>query len=277
MQQPELGLRLCALRKENNMTQEELAEKSHVSVRTIQRVEAGEVTPRMVTVRILLEALGVDYQSFLTQPNETMNTQTASTAPDRNTLLVAAISGIIYLVSEVILGALDVAWFTGIGNRGTWLNPSYIGLTGLMVVSFFLFARGFVAMGALFGNTLLKVTVWLLMVMTFVTAVVDVTTLWVRDTEGWWLPYAAIAVLAGATSIAFGIALIRLQDGMGELARVVGILEILMGFMLVTVVMFFFAMVLLIPIVVIEVVLLYRCYEYLSRSDDGQVNRHTGN
>src|SRR5690606_30839986 len=128
------------LRKENNLTQEELAEKSHVSVRTIQRVEAGEVTPRMVTIRILLGALGVDYQSFSTQPNDTMNTHTTSTTPDRNTLLVAAISGIIYLVSEVILGALDVAWFTGIGDWDAWLNPVYIGLTGVMVVSFFLFA-----------------------------------------------------------------------------------------------------------------------------------------
>ena len=46
MQQPELGRRLTALRKERTLTQEELVEKSHVSVRTIQRIEAGEVLPR---------------------------------------------------------------------------------------------------------------------------------------------------------------------------------------------------------------------------------------
>jgi transcriptional regulator with XRE-family HTH domain len=43
MQQPELGKRLTALRKKRNLTQEELVEKSHVSVRTIQRIESGEV------------------------------------------------------------------------------------------------------------------------------------------------------------------------------------------------------------------------------------------
>ena len=57
MQQPELGKRLAALRKEKTLTQEELAEKSHVSVRTIQRIEAGQILPRMSTVKILLEAL----------------------------------------------------------------------------------------------------------------------------------------------------------------------------------------------------------------------------
>ncbi|HEY3430664.1 MAG TPA: helix-turn-helix transcriptional regulator, partial [Cyclobacteriaceae bacterium] len=53
MQQPELGIRLTALRKEKNLTQEELVAKSNVSVRTIQRIEAGEVLPRMSTVKIL--------------------------------------------------------------------------------------------------------------------------------------------------------------------------------------------------------------------------------
>jgi transcriptional regulator with XRE-family HTH domain len=72
MQQPELGRRLTALRKEKNLTQEELVEKSHVSVRTIQRIEAGEVLPRTITVKILLEALGESYDSFFnqTKPND---------------------------------------------------------------------------------------------------------------------------------------------------------------------------------------------------------------
>jgi predicted transcriptional regulator len=55
MQQREPGRRLTALRK--NLTQEELVEKSHVSLRTIQRIEAGEVLPRMSTVKILLGVL----------------------------------------------------------------------------------------------------------------------------------------------------------------------------------------------------------------------------
>src|SRR3954468_20838274 len=109
MQQPELGKRLTALRKEKNMTQEELVEKSHVSVRTIQRIEAGEVLPRMSTVKILLKALGGNYESFLTKPamEEQKN---ISPYANRNTLLAAVLAGIVYLVSQIILGAMDIDW-----------------------------------------------------------------------------------------------------------------------------------------------------------------------
>lgn len=129
MQQPELGRRLTALRKEKNLTQEELVEKSHVSVRTIQRIEAGEVLPRTITVKILLEALGESYDSFLTKQNQMMETQ-KSTLPTtyRNTLLIAVLAGAVYLISEIILGTMDIAWFTdgprlGISDECDLLRP----------------------------------------------------------------------------------------------------------------------------------------------------------
>ena len=114
MQQPELGKRLTALRKERNLTQEDLVEKSHVSVRTIQRIESGEVLPRLSTVKILLNALGESYESFSTKSTQVMEQQ-KSILPNvnRNILLVAALAGAVYLVSEIILGAMDLTWFTG--------------------------------------------------------------------------------------------------------------------------------------------------------------------
>lgn len=60
MRQPELGQKLVELRKQKNLTQEELAEICHLNVRSIQRVEAGKVTPRPFTLRMLSDAL--DYQ-----------------------------------------------------------------------------------------------------------------------------------------------------------------------------------------------------------------------
>src|SRR5689334_7718819 len=113
MQQPELGRRLTALRKARNLTQEELVEKNHVSVRTIQRIEAGEVLPRMSTVKILLEALGERYESFSATPPQVMETQ-KSILPkaNRNAVLVAALAGTVYLVSHIILAAMDIAWIT---------------------------------------------------------------------------------------------------------------------------------------------------------------------
>jgi len=55
MMQPDIGRRLAELRKQHGLTQEELAEKARLNVRTIQRVELGEVAPRPSTLRMLSE------------------------------------------------------------------------------------------------------------------------------------------------------------------------------------------------------------------------------
>lgn len=270
MQQPELGRRLTALRKERNLTQEELVEKSHVSVRTIQRIEAGEVLPRTITVKILLEALGESYESFSTQPNQVMETpKNILPTANRNALLVAVLAGAVYLISEVVLASMDMAWFVGNRDWGFRMNAIYTSLIVVMVISLALFARGFIVLSAVFENTLLKVASYLLIIATITKAILDVSFLSVEDMESIWAPYAGIAMLMGAVAIVFGAALIRLQDSMGELSRVAGILEIVMGCSLVVVVFYFISYVVFIPAVVVEILVLYRGYEYLSKSPEG--------
>lgn len=61
MKQPELGKKISNLRKERGLTQEELIEKCNISIRTIQRIEAGEVTPRSYTLKAIFEALEYDF------------------------------------------------------------------------------------------------------------------------------------------------------------------------------------------------------------------------
>lgn len=61
---------LSTLRQKLNLTQEELSEKSGVSVRTIQRVEAGTI-PQGFTLKALAEALGVSEAELLeTNPGQ---------------------------------------------------------------------------------------------------------------------------------------------------------------------------------------------------------------
>lgn len=272
MQQPELGQRLTALRKNKNLTQEQLVEKSHVSVRTIQRIEAGEVLPRMSTVIILLEALGESYESFSTNPTQVMEAEkTILPNANRNVVLVAALAGAVYLVSQIILGAMDIAWLAGDHDWEFRTNAMYTGLTVVMVVSYVLFARGFIALSNVFENTLLKVVAYMLMVATAGLGILDVTSLSAVDIEDLWLPYGAAAVIFGTLSIVFGVALIRLQDGMGELSRIAGILEIIFGCLLITVVLFFIAHVIMIPAVLVEILVLSRGYEYLSRAESERI------
>lgn len=268
MQQPELGRRLTALRKEKNLTQEELVEKSHVSVRTIQRIEAGEVLPRLSTIKILLSALGETYESFVANVTPDPSAQKNDLPANlRTVVLVAAVAGAVYLVAEIVRGVLDITRFTSHHDWTYSTQAIYICLTVVMVFSFALFARGYIVLANVFKNKLLNVIAYMLIVAMIGMGLLDIATLAVEDIENLWLPYASASLIFGALSIAFGISLIRLQDGMGELARIAGMLEIVVGFLLVTVVLFVIAYVVLIPATVIEILVLYRGYEYLSRSE----------
>ena len=60
MKQPELGKKIVELRTAKGLTQEELVELCNISIRTIQRIENGEVTPRSFTVKTILAALDYD-------------------------------------------------------------------------------------------------------------------------------------------------------------------------------------------------------------------------
>jgi transcriptional regulator with XRE-family HTH domain len=61
MKQPELGKKIAELRKAKGLTQEELVEKCNINVRTLQRIETGEATPRSYTIKTIFAALGFDY------------------------------------------------------------------------------------------------------------------------------------------------------------------------------------------------------------------------
>ncbi len=269
MQQPELGRRLTAFRKEKNMTQEELVEKSHVSVRTIQRIEAGEVLPRMTTVKILLEALGESYESFSAKQTQVMETHKSMLpSTNRNTLMIAVMAGAVYLISEIILGTMGVSRIINDGEWGVGMNAVYTSITIVMVISFALFAQGFIVLSSVFENTLLKVAAYLLVFAMVGKGILDVSSLSIDEIESMWIPYAVVAIILGAIGIVFGIALIRLQDSMGELSRFAGILEIIMGCLLITVVLFFISYVILVPAVVVEIIVLFRGYEYLSKQTE---------
>ena len=61
---PKIMNKLLSLREKLNLTQEELAEKSGVSVRTIQRIEAG-VIPKGHTLKVLAKTLNIDENRLL--------------------------------------------------------------------------------------------------------------------------------------------------------------------------------------------------------------------
>jgi transcriptional regulator with XRE-family HTH domain len=76
----ETGKLIKELRIKKGMTQEELADKTEVTARTIQRIENGEVDPRVYTLQMIAKALEVDYNLFVeTEPDEKQEIQQVNT------------------------------------------------------------------------------------------------------------------------------------------------------------------------------------------------------
>ena len=63
----EFGERLKELRTGLNYTQKELAEKTGLTLRTIQRIEKNEVKPSLYSLKVIGEALKTDVSEFAKQ------------------------------------------------------------------------------------------------------------------------------------------------------------------------------------------------------------------
>ena len=59
-----IGQEIKKLRLDKGMTQEELAERTNLSVRTIQRIENGDVDPRAYTLQTIASALEVEFEKL---------------------------------------------------------------------------------------------------------------------------------------------------------------------------------------------------------------------
>lgn len=69
MENNTLSKNLVYQRKLNGLTQEELANQTSVTVRTIQRIEKGEVNPHLQTVKLLAAALNIEVDDLLQLEN----------------------------------------------------------------------------------------------------------------------------------------------------------------------------------------------------------------
>lgn len=72
------GEKIKELRSQKGMTQEDLAAKTDLSVRTIQRIENGEVVPRAYTIQTIARALEVDFEDLQSDAFETHKVQKES-------------------------------------------------------------------------------------------------------------------------------------------------------------------------------------------------------
>ena len=70
MDKTAIAKKIIHFRKLRGITQEMLSEVTGLNVRTIQRIEAGEVDPRLYTLKSIADALDVNLEELLPEPTQ---------------------------------------------------------------------------------------------------------------------------------------------------------------------------------------------------------------
>ncbi len=259
MKQPELGLRIIELRKQKGLTQEELVELCNINVRTLQRIENGEVTPRSYTIKTILSALDEDYESILVTGQQesgfTLNVSKKETKSVHTLLTMALVSGIFYLISSSLEGVVDYFRF--------FEDELVFGMVGsvlLKVFSMVFYASmvyGFLISGKLLKNYLMKIASVLLLIGCFVLYLFDIVSFF-NEFLAFEVIILAEAVTWGTFGILFGISILKSHKTMRPISFFAGGMEILASFFLLTVVLSLVGWVLILPTIILEVIFLYR-------------------
>lgn len=274
MKQPELGRKITELRKAKGMTQEELVEKCNISVRTIQRIETGEVTPRSYTVRTILAALDYELDKVLSEDSDDSSNKNKwkwlqdltllgvnlKDSPDLliTQLNIAWIFGIVYFILSFVEGPIEYFRFTK-GEMFIGI-PAYVVMKVCLLVAVVFFQRGFILVGALFNNYLLKAISVVLMGAHVLLIVLDIGSLSFGSDEREAILVGA-ALLFGAIGIVYGIALRRLGQQLGRVAKFAAGFEIAAACLFLTVIFGFIGDIVHIPAELFEIIILFKVIE----------------
>ncbi|MCF2874179.1 MULTISPECIES: helix-turn-helix domain-containing protein [unclassified Tenacibaculum] len=247
MKQPELGKKILELRKQKGLTQEELVEKCNINVRTIQRIEAGETTPRSFTIKTILQALDADINSF--------KKETELTSQDRKVLNLAWVFGIVYFVFGFIETIADIYQFTE--DTSTSNKVVYTAVKVISSAAFVVFFTGFLRIAKMYTYKLLEIVVYVMMIAYVVSEIHDI---FLINSSNETIVIIGIVefIVFGAIQIIFGLSLLRLKDKLGSFIQVNAIMEIITGVCLATIVLASLGAVFLIPTTIIEIIVLYK-------------------
>jgi DNA-binding XRE family transcriptional regulator len=97
MKQPQLGQKIQEMRVLKGLTQKDLSDACHVDIRTIQRIESGEVIPRMSTLKLIAQSLGWDMIPPLPEPARTDKPDDSGMLLPM--LIVSFIAGMVFVVN----------------------------------------------------------------------------------------------------------------------------------------------------------------------------------
>ena len=138
----------------------------------------------------------------------------------------------------------------------------YASLMVIPAVLYIFFMYGFVLIGKKLKNNKLVVSSYILMAVAAISAL--------TEAFSFHIPYLAsiaidivLSLVIGVTGIIFGIALLKLQKKFKGLAKACGILNIIVGALLLSILLAIVSLLLLIPLAICEIMLLLRAAKKL--------------
>ncbi|MCH6236702.1 helix-turn-helix domain-containing protein [Cognataquiflexum rubidum] len=261
MKQPELGQKILELRKAKGLTQEELVELCNINVRTIQRIEAGEVTPRTYTIKSILEVLGYDFKEIQNN-NEEPASISSEIIGKAAFLKIAFFVGIVYFLLTFVEGVFDY----GLWEAGEEISPEaapwYIAVKIGIMLTFGVFTFGYYRLSMIKPNVIVKAASILLIVANCFAMAGDIYGF--NNASVWQSVQFSKAILFGALYIVFGLGLIRYQTEFGSFALVTGILSIISGIAFLSIILALPGLFVFTIFEILQLVLLYKAYESIT-------------
>jgi len=209
MKQPELGQKINELRNKKGITQKSLSEFCNIDIRTIQRIESGEVFPRTSTIKLLAEALETDSGELINGNNQN---GTDNFENYRVLLLITMIAGMINLVNWFFYAPLFPKF--KIFNPYNWVYSI------INVVTCLFFYYGFYLIGKYYESRMLKFASFFFMISVPVYFILTIVT---SDAS------QLVLSILGINCLFFGIGLIKTKTNLIALYKITGILDILIA------------------------------------------------
>ena len=264
MKQPELGIYIAQLRKEKGLTQEELVERCNINVRTIQRIEAGEVSPRSYTIKNILEVLGKSFDEVYSGTKEGQTSKEVESSAmkysfNNSLLLFSGIGGVILFICYYLMTINDV--FHSFTQDNILPESSYTALGVVSIITVVLFYTGIYHIAQIKNNSLLKFSSILAMIINVISSILLIT---VIDYDSNLISPRDILfgifviVASGITYLMLGAGYLSQRKNEEGLAKYLGFVGLIAGGFMITVLLAPIAIVLMLIFDLGQIILLFR-------------------
>ena len=216
MKQPELGQKINEIRNQKGITQKELSESCNVDIRTVQRIESGEVNPRMSTLRLIASTLECDVNLFNGVGYHKDNTLI------KVILILSLIAGIVnffnwFFLIPLIPGSI----LYSLGDLNLIFSLVHI-FTGVILY------LGFFIIGKRKSNLTLQISALIIMILIPLSIISNVLSVYANYSFTDVLK-KLIIILMSLNGIAFGAGLILIRGRFSTLNIITGIYQILIS------------------------------------------------